>query len=79
MSVSKEPRRRAPAGVDHRQIAMRLLPAEREQLDSLARDYGITHGALSREIYLAGLPVWLERVCHPSTRYVSPAEGAAVA
>jgi len=59
MQNSKPPRRRAPRGVDPREVAMRLMPEERKQFDELANQFGISDGAMSREVYLAGLPVWL--------------------
>jgi hypothetical protein len=51
-------RRRSPNGIDKRQIAMRLLPDERQQFDQLAQEHRYTDGALAREIYLLGLPLW---------------------
>jgi hypothetical protein len=57
-TISKAARRRIPNGIDKRAIAMRLMPNEREQFDDLAKQHHLTDGALAREIYLLGLPLW---------------------
>lgn len=51
-------RKRTPDGVDYlKPIALRLMPAEREQAELLSKRLGKTKAALAREAYLAGLPL----------------------
>ncbi|MDN0075616.1 hypothetical protein QU481_12005 [Crenobacter sp. SG2303] len=54
-TTSKPVRRRAPNGVDRKQVAMRLFPSEREQLVKLADERGMMEGAFAREMYLEGM------------------------
>lgn len=55
---TKVGRKRAPNGIDKRQIAVRLMPEERRKLEQYATSQLLTEGAMLREIYLLGLPVW---------------------
>ncbi|MDN0081631.1 hypothetical protein QU487_02500 [Crenobacter sp. SG2305] len=54
-ATSKQSRSRAPNGIDRRVVAMRLFPDERAQLDSLARQMGISDSATAAVIYRKGL------------------------
>lgn len=50
-------RKRTPDGVNHgKPIALRLMPAEREQAELVSKRIGKTKSALAREAYLIGLP-----------------------
>lgn len=55
---TKVGRKRAPNGIDKRQIAVRLMPEERRQLELHAEKQRLTEGAMLREIFLLGLPAW---------------------
>ena len=64
-------RKRTPDGVNfNKPIALRLMPAEREQAEILSKRCGKTKAAFAREAYLAGLPLI---VCSPNTADASPA------
>jgi hypothetical protein len=66
--------RRAPAGVmSTKPVSLRLLPAERAQLEQLARREPRSLASLARLIYLEGLPLYLARVSsiEDSTGHVS--------
>ncbi|AIO75405.1 hypothetical protein [Burkholderia multivorans] len=55
--------RRAPAGVmSSKPVSLRLLPAERSQLEQLARREPRSLASLTRLIYLEGLPHYLAKV-----------------
>lgn len=55
---TKVGRKRAPNGVDKREITVRLMPEERRKLEQNAASELLTEGAMLREIFLLGLPVW---------------------
>lgn len=61
MTSPKGPRR-APAGVmSSKPVSLRLLPAERIQLEQLARREPRSLASLARLIYLEGLPLYLAK------------------
>ena len=53
---TKAARKRVPNGVDKREVAVRLMPDERAQLEQLAARAGLTEGAMMRHLFLLGLP-----------------------
>jgi|GEM_PF-2692787 len=68
-------RKRTPKGVAcSKPIALRLMPDERAEAEIISKRIGLTKSALSREAYLAGLPLVLKN--HPSAE-TSPVESIA--
>lgn len=52
------PRKRNQSGLNYKSpIALRLMPAEREQAELLSKRLGKTKSAFAREAYLAGLQI----------------------
>lgn len=52
------PRKRNQPGLNYKSpIALRLMPAEREQAELLSKRLGKTKSAFAREAYLAGLQI----------------------
>lgn len=67
-------RKRTPYGVDYsKPIALRLMPAEREQVELLSRRCGKTKAAFAREAYLAGLPLIIDSKKADGTSLTLPA------
>lgn len=50
-------RKRSPGGVDNKAIALRLMPAERNEAIELSRASKLTMSAFARKVYLKGLPL----------------------
>jgi hypothetical protein len=57
-TTGKTARNRAPTGVSKRRVVVRLMPAEREALEQFAASAGLTEGAMMRQIYLLGVPLY---------------------
>ncbi|WP_036129221.1 hypothetical protein [Luteibacter mycovicinus] len=62
---SSTPKRYAPRGdSQYVRVAFSLDPQERAEAEDLAEAAGITRGALLREVYLLGIPLY--RAQHPA-------------
>lgn len=57
-TTGKTARNRAPTGVSKRRVVVRLMPDEREALEQFAASAGLTEGAMMRQIYLLGVPLY---------------------
>ena len=62
MTTHKGPRRAPPGVMSSKTVSLRLLPAERAQLEQLGRQERRSLASLARLIYLEGLPLYLAKV-----------------
>lgn len=62
MTTPKGPRRAPPGVMSSKTVSLRLLPAERAQLEQLGRQERRSLASLARLIYLEGLPLYLAKV-----------------
>jgi len=62
MTTHKGPRRAPPGVMSSKPVSLRLLPAERAQLEQLGRHERRSLSSLARLIYLEGLPHYLAKM-----------------
>lgn len=59
MTIKKRPITRAPRGVlADKPVYMRLMPAERQVLEQLARQEHRSTSSMARRVFLAGVPAF---------------------
>jgi len=62
MTTHKGPRRAPPGVMSSKTVSLRLLPAERAQLEQLGGEERRSLSSLARLIYLEGLPLYLAKM-----------------
>jgi len=55
-------RKHSPNGINHKAIALRLMPDERKEAVELSGKLNLSHSAFARKVYLRGIPLVREDI-----------------